>query len=112
MTRTRGDLVENDTPANCLKNIWYKLNGNRCDLSADNLSRLSASEITGARREDRDLMQWALIVNNRANVQLLSRYFNLRDYTDYLGTLSFDVQRNMADIFGLPIPTFTPTFGR
>ena len=85
----QGDVRTNDTPSNCLENVKYKLK-NSLAISDDNLSRLSASDITDTKMEKLDFMQWAMICKNNTleNVKALSRYFNTNNYREYYNSPS------------------------
>jgi hypothetical protein len=74
-----GDLVLNNTPKNCLKNITYKVK-NGATLSEENLHHVGAADIAAMKIEKLDLMQWALLKANKKNISLLAPFFDTRKY--------------------------------
>jgi len=103
------------TPYKCLQYIKQRIKGGM-DITETELSKVSREDIRGVRigkgRERRDLMQRSLSQGNRNNVNLLSRYFNLWDYADYVKILSTDSQKIFHDILASQPPKITPGGGR
>lgn len=97
------DIVKNDTPKNCLKNIKHKVKGGYL-LHEENFLNVNIPDVRGVKigkgNDARNLMQTAIMKNQKENIELLKPYFSIKECKKYVDSSeSESIKKNMQNTF-------------